>query len=121
MGRPGAEEPGVATVRAPLQLRLPAGLFLVAQVLDVWTTSAALAAGGRELNPLSAHVLALGGFLGLTAVKLVVCGAAIACSAVLVRQGRGNRARLALSGICCYYALVVVWNAWSLHRFAAAA
>jgi hypothetical protein len=98
-----------------VQLRFPLALLLVAQALDVWTTHAVLGLGGVEANPISALLLATGGFLGLAAAKVGVCCVAVAACVALVRRGSGHRARVALCSVCWFYAVVVSWNAWNVH------
>jgi hypothetical protein len=54
-------------------LLLALAVFVLLQVLDVWTTRRALAAGGQELNPLANWAMAqLGEVPGLVVIKAVL-------------------------------------------------
>ena len=99
-----------------VRLRAPVAFLVVAQVLDVWTTHAVLGLGGVEANPISAFLLATGGFFGLAAAKVGVCCVSIGAGVVLVRRGSGDRARVALCTACWFYAVVISWNAWNVHQ-----
>lgn len=55
-------------------LLLASAVFVLLQVLDVWSTHRALAAGGQEANPIARWFMAqLGAGLGLFVLKAVVC------------------------------------------------
>jgi hypothetical protein len=79
-------------------------LFLYLQLLDLLSTLAFLAAGGREINPLiNVLMLAAGSPLGgLVAAKLMALSLGLWC-------WRGGRLRL-LERTNVFYAALVAWN-----------
>ena len=84
--------------------------FILLQVMDLSTTLTAFALGGRENNPLVAHIMAVGPIGGLLISKLAVIGIAVA--AATLRRHRGLRvANVAYSG-------VVAWNLTVIARLA---
>jgi hypothetical protein len=127
LGGPGASavhERGRTTQPAPssglADLRISISCLIAGQVLDLWTTYEVLALGGREGNPISAFVLAWGGFVGLAAAKLAACTFFSVVAIVHWRRTSDYRSRLACRIACGIYVLVPWWNLWNLHRYGGA-
>jgi hypothetical protein len=78
--------------------------FSYLQLLDLLTTIAFLAHGGKEANPLVRFVLAAGPppFVGLAAIKVASFALALYCV-------RSARVRL-LSRVNLFFAALVAWN-----------
>ena len=91
-------------------MKNPLAIFVLLQVLDLATTLVALALGGRENNPIVAHVMALGPIGGLFLSKLTVTGIAVAGAAM-----QKNRALWVANGAFCG---IVVWNVTVIARLA---
>ena len=76
--------------------------FVYLQLMDLLTTLAFLAHGGREMNPLVAALLQMHPLIGLAAAK----GFAIALAVYSVLGGRETL----LKRVNAFYAVVIVWN-----------
>lgn len=84
--------------------------LLLLQALDVVLTSAALARGHHEGNPLARAVLAMGN-LGLVAYKLTGCAVILLALAWVSSRPRGEGyAVAALAWSCTLMLGVVAWN-----------
>jgi len=91
-------------------LKLPLGLLWGAQPLDIVTTGVLLSAGaGREGNPVTAALLAVGGLGLVLVVKLALCGV-ITASAVKSYSIEPLRSRQRVALVASIYVAVVVWN-----------
>lgn len=88
----------------------PLGIFILLQLLDMATTLAVLAMGGRETNPIIQHFMTVGPVAGLIISKLAVTG--IAVVGVALKRHRGLRlANVAFTG-------VIAWNFTIIARLA---
>jgi hypothetical protein len=84
-------------------MKKPLSIFILLQVLDIFTTIVALAMGGNEQNPLVGHIMMVGTVSGLIISKLIVVGLAV--TFILIGRGRVIRwANVAFS-------VIVAWNA----------
>lgn len=94
-------------------MKSPLMIFIFLQILDLATTLAALALGGRENNPIVAHIMTVGPVAGLLISKLAVTGIAVAGAAM--RKHRGLRLANAV------FTGVIAWNVTVVARLAMAA
>jgi hypothetical protein len=94
-------------------MKSPLMIFIFLQILDLATTLAALALGGRENNPIVAHIMTVGPVAGLLISKLAVTGLAVAGAAL--RKYRGLRLANAV------FTGVIAWNVTVVARLAMAA
>jgi Domain of unknown function (DUF5658) len=83
---PAAAAERLACLLQDRRLRLPVLAFVVAQLLDIITTSAGLLLGLGEANPLTAGVLHHFGVAGLVAQKVPVVLGTVGGLAILPRR-----------------------------------
>ena len=84
--------------------------FIVLQLLDMGTTLAVLALGGRESNPLINYLMELGPFRGLVLSKALV----IALASIGSMAGKTRGIRVAN----LVFSVVVAWNLTIIGRLA---
>lgn len=93
------------------RLWVPIIVLVAMQPLDLWTTHVALTQfGGIEGNPLTALLLALGGFAALGLAKLAIIGVNISSAVLHVRRGLETRALTAICVLGIIYTAVIGWN-----------